>query len=79
MIERNHIINLSTYEKPCIEESRTKEWVDYLMKLPNGKTEEHYDWLIDRSHLTPKRRSKKVEYVSLFSGYSQILPLCSSL
>jgi hypothetical protein len=48
MIERNHIINLSTYEKPCIEESRTKEWVDYLMKLPNGKTEEHYDWLIDR-------------------------------
>lgn len=48
MIERNHIINLSTYEKPCIEESRTKEWVDYLMKLPNGRTEEHYDWLIDR-------------------------------
>jgi hypothetical protein len=48
MIERNHIINLSTYEKPCIEESRTKEWVDYLMKLPNGKTVEHYDWLIDR-------------------------------
>ena len=45
--KRNFIVELATYEKPKVEESRTKDWVDIVMKV-NNKPVRYYDWLIDR-------------------------------
>ena len=47
------VVEMSTYEKPKVEESRTKDWVEYTMKLPNGKTVDCYQWLIDRFRYSP--------------------------
>ena len=41
------IVEMSTYEKPKIEESRTKDWVEY------GKKNDYYEWLIDRFRYSP--------------------------
>ena len=37
-----HILELATYEKPEVIESKTKDWVSY------GKDNDYYDWLILR-------------------------------
>ena len=45
--KRNFIVELATYEKPVVEESRTNDWVDIVMKV-NKKDVRYYDFLIDR-------------------------------
>lgn len=45
-----HVINLATYEKPKIEESRTKDWIEYKYQ---DKKQSYYDWLIDRYRYSP--------------------------
>ena len=45
--KKNFIVELATYEKPVVEESRTNDWVDIVMKV-NNKNVRYYDWLVDR-------------------------------
>lgn len=51
--DKVHIINLSTYERPEVEENRQNDWVEYSIKLPKGKHVNFYKWLVDRYRYSP--------------------------
>lgn len=55
-----HVINLATYEKPKIEELRTKDWIEY------GKKNDYYEWLIDRFRYSPTNNA-------VISGMSRLI------
>ena len=48
-----HILELATYEKPEIVESKNKDWIEY------GAANDYYDWLIARYKNSTTNRPTK--------------------